>query len=127
MQIVNFLASIWGMFMVFVPLSLLINPKQVRGLFARVENETTAYVWGIVSFILGAGTVLLNNVWAKDWKTIITVIGWAGILKGLCMMFCTERTIKMSAKFKDKEWISYALLVAVFLGLVCVYFGFVGK
>jgi hypothetical protein len=127
MQIVNFLASLWGMVLVFVPLSLLINPKQIKGLFAKIEDEASTYFCGIIAFTLGTATILLNNVWARDWKVIVTVIGWVAILKGLCAMFCTDKFIKMRVSIKDKEWLSYAILAVLFLGLVCVYFGFVGK
>lgn len=120
----NFLISLWGMFLVFVPLSLLINPQRIKKLISAMENETTVFVCGTISFVLGTATVLLNNVWAtKDWRTILTVIGWVMIIRGLVSIFMPEACIEMMQKIKDKEWTSYAVLGALLLGLVCIYFG----
>jgi len=124
MQTANFLASIWGLFFIAVPLSLLINPKQIKRLISALENEVSVFVIGIIAFVWGTLTLLLNNVWEYNWRTIITIIGWAAILKGLCFLFMPEHVLKMIAKIKDKDWVSYAVLVAVFIGLVIAFFGF---
>lgn len=127
MEIANFLASIWGLFFIIVPLSLLINPKQIKEILLTAERDLALFIRGAVVFVLGSATVLLNNVWEKDWKVLVTIIGWVAILKGLAGIFYPEGAKKMIGAMKDKEWVSYLLLVAVFLGLVCVYFGFTGK
>ena len=76
METANFLSAILGLFLVFIPLSLLMNPKKIKTLFSAMENDVTAYTCGVVSFVLGSATVLLNNVWAYDWRTLITIFGW---------------------------------------------------
>ncbi len=127
METANFLSAILGLFLVFIPLSLLMNPKKIKTLFSAMENDVTAYTCGVVSFVLGSATVLLNNVWAYDWRTLITIFGWILIIRGLVLMFWQEGALMFIRKIKDKERLSYALLAAVFLGLILVYFGFVGK
>ena len=127
METANFLSAILGLFLVFIPLSLLMNPKKIKTLFSAMENDVTAYTCGVVSFVLGSATVLLNNVWAYDWRTLITIFGWILIIRGLVLMFWQEGALMFIRKVKDKERLSYALLAAVFLGLILVYFGFVGK
>ena len=127
MEIANFLASIWGLYLVFMPLSLLVNPKHIKNIFSVMENEASAYICGTICFILGTATVLLNNTWAYDWKTIVTVLGWVSIIKGLFLLFWTQGAINFYSRVKDKEWLSFGLLALSFVGLVSVYFGFVGK
>lgn len=127
METANFLASTWGLFFVIVPLSLLVNPRQLKEIFLAAERDLTLYIRGVLAFILGSATVLLNNVWEKDWKLLITIIGWVAIVKGLASMYYPEGAKRMIARMKDKEWVSYLLLAGVFLGLVLVYFGFTGK
>lgn len=127
MNTVNFLALVWGFPIVAVTLSMLISPKRIRELFSTVEKETTAYLTGIVTFTIGLMTVLSNNTWEKDWRTLITVLGWLTIVKGLTWIFMPQKCIAMMNKIKEKDWISYAVLVLLFVGLVAVYFGFTGK
>jgi uncharacterized membrane protein len=123
----NFLASLWGMVLIIVPLSMLINPKRIKDFFSKMEDENSVYGCSIICFIIGTATVLLNNVWAYDWKTIVTILGWVAMIRGLLGLLWTEGVIKFCAKIKDKDWISYVVLAALFLGLIIVYFGFIGK
>jgi hypothetical protein len=127
MDTANLLANIWGISLVIIPLSLLVDPKQVKNLFTAMEKETNVYICGVVSFILGVITVLLNNIWAADWRVIITLIGWIAILRGLFGMFWTQGATKLCSKAKDKGWIQYIILGVLILGLIFIYFGFVGK
>lgn len=126
MEIANFLAEVWGMLLVIIPLSFLTNSKMMKELFMMAEKETAAYTEGVLSFFLGVATVLLNNVWAHDWMTIVTILGWLALLKGLFLMFWTSQAIAWEKKIKGASWFSYALLVSIVIGLALVYFGFVG-
>lgn len=127
MEISNFLAYVWGIFLIVVPLSLLINPKQIKNLFLMVENEAKAYYSGIISFLVGIITILLNGGWAYSWKALIAVLGLLAIVKGCFLLFWPEQGVKFYNSIKDKEWIFYLLFAAVFVGLFAVYFGFFGK
>ncbi len=123
MEIVNFLAVVWGVFFITLPLSLLINPRRAQELFGK-ENVVCNYLAGLVSVVLGTMMVLTYNVWTKDWTVLITLFGWASLLKGLFLMFATEKAVKLQAKIKTASWMSYVWLVAIFLGLFLVYNGF---
>lgn len=124
MALVNYLADIWGISLVFVPLALLVNPKYLKGLFAEVENEATMFFWGIISLVIGLAMVLSYNVWAQNWQVIITILGWVSLIKGLCVLFFPEHTKKCVRKMESQQWLPFALIVAVFIGLVITYFGF---
>jgi hypothetical protein len=127
MDTVNFLASVIGLTWIAVALSLLLNAKMMRELFMMMEKETMSYVKGIADFVFGVIVVLwTGNVWGSSWMTIITVIGWLGILGGIFMMFWPAKAVKWMMKMKDSAAMSYLLLVLVIVGLVLVYFGFAG-
>ena len=32
---------------------------------------------GYITLLLGLVTILLHNVWAYDWKVIVTILGWS--------------------------------------------------
>lgn len=124
MQVVNFLASIFGLSFIVTGLSLLISQKEVKKIIEKFENEITLFFYGILTFVIGVAMLLNYNVWTRDWKLIITVMGWLAVLKGLVMLFIPEMTIKYLKKIKDCACLSYCLVGVVILGCVLIYFGF---
>lgn len=127
MNTLNFIIELWGIFIVVVPLSLLINQGLIKKIFAFAEDDLTIFFGGILSFIIGLSSVLNYNTWAYNWTVVITILGWIAILKGIALLFFPNISKKMHNKIKDKEWISYMLLVAIFIGCFLVYAGFVLK
>ena len=123
-MLTNYLAQIWGISLVIVPLALLINQKYLRRLFVEIENEASMFFWGIISLVIGLAMVLSYNVWTKDWSVIITIFGWLSLIKGLCLLFMPENAKKMAKKMENQQWLPIALVVAIFIGLVITYFGF---
>jgi hypothetical protein len=124
MEISNFLAEIFGFIFIAVSLALLINQKMIKKLFLACENEVCLFFSGAISFILGIILIFTHNVWASNWRTIITVLGWLTLIKGSFLLFLPDLSKKWIDKFKDKDWLPIALVVTVFIGLFLVYLGF---
>jgi hypothetical protein len=127
MGIANFLATILGIFLVTVPLSLLVNPRQLKNIFSAFENEFLVYSHGMVLFLLGIVIVLLHNVWILNWDIIVTIAGWLFVAKGLFLLFFTKDAVELTKRMKDNKYLAYFLLIVFFLGLKFLYFGFIGK
>ena len=124
MVLSNYLAEIWGISIIVVSLAILVKPKYLKRLFAEIENETTMFFWGIVSFIIGLAMILAHNIWAQNWQVIITILGWLALLKGSSVLFLPEYMKKLAKKMENQSWLPIALVVLVFVGLVITYFGF---
>jgi Domain of unknown function (DUF373). len=120
----NYLAEIWGISLVIIPLALLMNQKLLRKLFAEVENEYTMLSWGAITLVIGLAMVLAHNIWTPSWQVVITIIGWLALLKGLAHLFLPDMAKKWLKKIENKQWLPIALVVAVFVGLVITYLGF---
>jgi uncharacterized membrane protein len=120
----NYLAEIWGIFLVVVPLALLINQKYLKRLFAEVENEATMFFLSIVSLVIGLAMILAHNVWAKNWQVIITILGWLALIKGIAVLFLPKLVKKWVKKIENAPFLPYALMIMVLIGLVIAYLGF---
>ncbi len=120
----NYLAEIWGISIVVICLSLLIKERYLRRLFASVEESNNLFLWGIISFVIGIATVLAHNVWIKNWQVVVTIFGWAALLKGLSLLFFPEPAKKWVKKLENASFLPIALVIGVFIGLVITYFGF---
>ena len=40
------------------------------------------YMSGIMALVAGLAIVYLHNVWTKDWRTLLTLIGWFAVIDG---------------------------------------------
>ena len=123
-MLANYLAEVWGLFLVLVPLALLINPKYLKRLFIEAENEATMLFLGMVSLIIGLAMILSYNVWDKNWQVIVTILGWLSLIKGLAVLFFPEYTKKCIKKMENASFLPIALVVAIFIGLGITYLGF---
>jgi len=124
MNLLNYLAEVWGIFLVVVPLALLVNQKYLKRLFVEIENEATMFFLGIVSLVIGLAMILAYNVWAKNWQVIITILGWLALIKGAAVLFLPEYTKKYAKKMEGAPVLPFALVILVFIGLVIAYLGF---
>jgi uncharacterized membrane protein len=123
-MLLNYLAEIWGISLVIIPLALLVNSKYLKRMFTEIENEATMFSWGIVSLVIGLAMILSYNVWAQSWQVVITIIGWLALLKGLVLLFLPEYMKKWVKKLENRQWLPVALVIMVFIGLVITYLGF---
>ena len=124
MVLSNYLAELWGLSLVVVCLSLLIKTKYLRRLFASLEDSNNLFCWGLCSFVIGTASVLGHNIWVKDWRVVVTIFGWIGLIKGLTLLFTPELTIKWVRKMENASFLPFTLVIGVFIGLALTYFGF---
>jgi uncharacterized protein YjeT (DUF2065 family) len=120
----NYLAELWGILMVIVSLALLVKDGHVKRLFSKIESEESLFMWGMVSVIIGVSMVLSHNVWVKNWQVVVTILGWASLLKGLMLLFAPDYVKKLAKQIENKQWLSYVLVAMVFVGLILTYLGF---
>ena len=73
------------------------------------------YLSGVLFFIAGLSIVRKHNIWVWGWQTLITIIGWLGLVLGVLRMFLPQLYI---TKFRNDN---SALAVELFLILIgCV-------
>ncbi|MEK7124365.1 MAG: hypothetical protein AAB877_01600 [Patescibacteria group bacterium] len=124
MDTVNFLAQFWGFTLVIFGLIFLIKPKNITTIFHILEDEKMLFLLGLVNIILGILLVLTYNVWEVSFKTIITLLGWLILLRGVIMLFFPEFFQKKIAFVKSKlDWAQYAFVGFVVFGCALVYLG----
>src|SRR5215469_3224475 len=85
MQTSIFLAKLLGPILALAGLAMLINRKELGALAQEfLRSRALFFLLGLVDFAVGLAIVLTHNVWAADWRVIITVLGWRRLAQGLC-------------------------------------------
>jgi hypothetical protein len=74
-----------------------------------------------MAVIIGMILITFHNVWVKNWTTVITVIAWISLIKGI-MLIAFPKFISL---FKDVYKNNFIWgLVVIIIGLVFGYLGF---
>lgn len=124
MEIVNFIAQLFGFSLVVVCLALLVKPANREYIFSLADQPSLLFLIGIINIVLGIALVLTYNVWDSSWKTIVTIIEWLVILRGGLILFFPDKVKMVMEKLKNNtDRASMGLVAGVLLGCILIYFG----
>jgi len=80
---------------------------------------------GFVLILFGIVIVQNHNIWVWDWTVLVTIVGWASLLKWVSFVAFPEMFAKMSKKMLTKGMLSAAPILSLVLWLLFGYFGFI--
>lgn len=124
MDLSLFLAKVIGLYIVIVCTAALINRRLVGKLVQEFSASTALVVLaGIVHIILGLLVVISHNIWTADWRGLITLFGWLGLIKGGLRLYMPEKVVVWGVRAVQGK--AYLWINAVFL-LLGVYLTYVG-
>ena len=84
MDISLVLARFWGLILVLLCCSILINVKFYVRLIEGFRNESVRFLYFFIVLLIGAVNVSVMNQWTWDQKGLITLLGG-----GLCLKDCS--------------------------------------
>lgn len=126
MQNSIFLARLIGPVMALAGISLLVNELAFRKMTQEfLRSPGLIFFSGMILMPAGLAVVLTHNVWALDWRIIVTLLGWTAAISGALRIFAPDRVIKFGKKaLARKGYITAAAAVWLVIGAVLCYFGF---
>ena len=84
MQASRVIAKLLGPLFLAIGVGMLINAGTYRTIATEaLKSFTLIYFSGLVTLLGGLAIVIAHNIWAKDWRVIITVFGWLAVLGGI--------------------------------------------
>lgn len=126
MEISLFLAKALGLFYYIVGAGMILNARNLKLAIRDYMNTPTAYfLGGLCALIIGVLMVISHNIWTLDWRLLVTLLGWMGMLKGIIWGLFPRWISK-----EEKEWMlndklyAFACLVIFSIGLFLCYKGF---
>ena len=122
-----FIAQFIGLMLLSVGASLFFQGKVfMKALNDITENRSILFMVGIVLYLGGVAIVLTHNIWNAGFlSTVITLIGWILILRGVASMFMPGQSMTRTVcmfKVEEFSW-AYGILVLV-IGAYLTYAGF---
>ena len=124
MQASTFLARLLGPVLVALGLGVLLNRSAVQAEF--LGNEALIFLSGVLSLIGGIAILLVHNVWASDWRVIITVIGWLAVVSGLVRILAPHVVGAIGGAVLGRTALAViGAMVWTGLGALLCFFGYV--
>lgn len=124
-----FVAQLLAVVYIVVGLGLVLNTGHYQKVFGEFfKSSASTYLGGILALVAGFLLISYHNIWEQSWVVLITIIGWAALLKGFMLLVFPNAFISFSkAMFKTKHAYVVIGIFAIIFGLVLGYFGFMQK
>ena len=90
-----------------------------------LRSYALIFLAGVITLAVGIALVLAHNVWVGDWRLIITVLGWLGVIGGLFRIIWPQEVVVIgSAVLNHPEIFMFAGFGMLVVGGVLSYFGY---
>ena len=121
-----FLAKLLGPYCIIVAVGVLFNLKSYQKVMEDFfKNSALLYLGGVMALLFGFLIVLFHNLWAANWTVVITIFGWAGIIKGIWLIILPNSASKMTALYrKNTALLKIHLLIIIALGVFLTVMGY---
>lgn len=114
MEISLVIAKVLGVYFVVSGFFMIFRGKTLTHMLKDfADHPAVVYLTGTILIFLSTLVLLENNIWDGSWRTIITVIVWATLLKGLTYLFAPQLIEKMATKKMLKSVSTYGVIAIV--------------
>ena len=122
-----FLAKLIGLLYLLIGFGVFINKGYYKEVFEKMlKNEVFAFFGGVLSFVAGCAIISAHNLWVGDWTLIITLFGWAAVIKGALLLLVPRFQLSMAKSvMKSEFYLNLTGVICVVIGLILCYFGFI--
>jgi uncharacterized protein YjeT (DUF2065 family) len=121
-----FLARMLGLFFLVMGVGIVAGMQNYRAMAEEfLKSRALIYIAGLLAFLPGLAIVLTHNLWVGDWRVIITIFGWLGLIGGAFrLLFPTQVRNIGGAMLQNGQALRIAGVVIVVIGAVLAWFGF---
>jgi hypothetical protein len=123
-----FLAKLIGPFFLLVGLSLLVNQAQF-GIIANefLQSPALVFLTGLIILPAGLAVVLTHNVWAADWRVLITLLGWLSLISGIIRLLVPKRALDVGRRLYARPNVLHvSAAIWLVVGAVLSFYGYLG-
>lgn len=125
MDISIYLARVFGIYLVVACVAMLINKKHLSKILQDFSNSIGLVVFsGFTHLFLGLLVVVAHNVWVPDFRGLVTLMGWAGVVKGGLRLLAPTKISRLGEEFAGGKKLVIWGIVWLAVGIYLLYSGF---
>ena len=119
------LAQIWGPILLALGVGVYLSPSYYVKVYRNLENETLAVMMaGIAALAVGIVQVMYHNVWATLPEIVLSLLGWATLLKGLMLLAYPKMANDFGDMVAEGNFFRIAAGVSIVLGGYLTYLAY---
>jgi hypothetical protein len=126
METTQTIARILGPLYVVAAIAWVVNRKTYGKMIEELAaQQALLFLSAVLAFLFGAVILSLHNIWGNGWQITITLLGYAGLFKGLLLLLFPDFMIGLARSIASNTFImrvTSALVLA--LGASLVWFGY---
>jgi len=121
-----FIARLLGPVFALIGIALLLRAETYRAIFRDfLRSPALYYLAGFLALFAGLAIVLTHNVWAFDWRVVITLIGWVTIVRAAITVLWPEWIVPVgNVVLEHRAALLAGGAINFLIGLVLSYFGY---
>ena len=123
MPLTFFLAQVFGWYFLLIGALFLFKRKEfVEAATEMSKSKAMLLITGLIATLAGLMVVLSYVGWgAGAIPTLITILGWAVLLKGLAIVFLPQQVVHLWTRWSNLEKLAYLYAaVTIIVGLFLV-------
>jgi hypothetical protein len=126
MQTSIFLARLMGPVFLVIAIAILTDRAGYRAMAEEfLRSRALIYIAGVMAMLMGLAIVLVHNVWAANWRVIITIFGWLAALGGVFrILFSKQVTRTGTAMIESRLTMPITAAAMLVLGAVLTFYGY---
>lgn len=124
MELSIFLAKTWGVYTLIAFVVLLIKKKEFKKLIQNLDNGMFYLYGGFLSLGIGIPHVIGHSIWTMDFRSVVTLLGWASLVKGIFLLLIPKASKKMANTLVASGFYQMLLFVYLLIGVYLTYVGF---
>jgi hypothetical protein len=126
MPISLFIAKLLGPMFLVLGAALLTRPEAFRALLREfIASGVLMHLAGFFGLLGGLAMLLTHNVWALDWRVLITLIGWTTLIRALVTIFSPQWIVSAGAwLIEHKGAFPASAALDLIVGAILTYFGY---
>ena len=127
MDAVLVLARFWGIILVLLCVSMLVNAKFYVRLVKGFQDESVRFLYFFLILVIGAVNVsFFFNQWAWNLRGLITLLGWGSLLKGAFGILLPDLSYKIIQRINLSPVMIYPTgIIMLIVGGYLLFYGFV--
>ena len=121
-----FLAKLIGPVCLVIGLALLINGAAFRTLAKEfLDSPALMFLSGVITLPAGLAIVLTHNIWAGDWRILITILGWLAVIGGAVRLLAPQRAAAVGrTMLANPSTLHISTGVYLLIGALLCFFGY---
>jgi hypothetical protein len=122
----RFIAGLIGPLMIAIAAAMLLNAGMFHAMVDQLaQNYAIIFLMGMLGLVGGLSILRFHNIWAADWRVLVTIFGWLAVIGGIGRMLLPDEAAAIGQSIiGDGGSIRYFAVLPLAIGAFLTFKGY---